>query len=141
MQVSNKVHFFWLRRGSTYLECHRGHSQGHQRCTQTVGADNSNVPCLQVQGRLAEGRAMCYMNQAAANHTEPVPSIANTSWSQTGPVPITAISCHLLLTVCNSWHRLCLEQIAVGSGLHRLCVRKIGSAPCCSFPTGCESTA
>jgi len=32
----------------------------------TDSADSSNVPCLQMQGRLAEGRTVSYINQAAA---------------------------------------------------------------------------
>lgn len=139
MQVSNKVHLFWLLRGSTYFGRHRGYEQGQQTCTQTVGADNPNVPCLQMQGRLAEGRTMCYINQDAATQTEPVPITANTNRSQTGLVPIAAYGCHVVCRPCAVvgtgfvWNRLLLIMVSTGSVLG-----EIGVAPCCSFPTGLQ---
>jgi hypothetical protein len=85
--------------------------------TQTVGADSLNVPCLYMQGKLAEGTTMCYINQTAATQTKPAPTNANTNPSQTGPVPSIAIICHLVLTVCTGYvqNRLLLVMVGTGS--------------------------
>ena len=56
--------------------------------------------------QISRGQIHVLHNQAAATQTKPGPTTVNTHQSQTGPVPSTALSCHLVLTVRSSWHSL-----------------------------------